>query len=350
MKEVKILGAGPAGLTAAINLAKEGYQVTIFEKEKECGMRFNGDFQGIENWSSQVDVLDDLNLMNIKTNFYFDPIRNCEIYDPDLKKREIRFNKPALYMVRRGDMTESLDLGLKEQALARGVKIVFNKKATQEEADIIAGGPMGPVKIDGIARGIVFDTEMEDTLLLILDDNIAPKGYAYLVIKHGKGCLTTVLFKNFKDAKIYFDRAFERFCKIKSLSITNRKDFGGIGNFFLRKNYEDNGKLIVGEAAGLQDFLFGFGMRYAITSGYLAAKSIVENTSYDTLIKQQLGTQLRISISNRFLFNLLGNRGYKALLKRGQEIDQPLERIRQQYAPSLMKELILPIGRIAFNK
>lgn len=88
MKEVKILGAGPAGLTAAINLAKEGYQVTIFEKEKECGMRFNGDFQGIENWSSQVDVLDDLNLMNIKTNFYFDPIRNCEIYDPDSKKEK----------------------------------------------------------------------------------------------------------------------------------------------------------------------------------------------------------------------------------------------------------------------
>ena len=124
-------------------------------------------------------------------------------------------------MVKRGDMKESLDLGLKKQAIALGVKIVFNKKATKEEVDIIAGGPMGPIKIDGIARGIVFDTKMEDTSILILDDNIAPKGYAYLVIRQGKGCLTSIICKNFKDANIYFDRAFERFSKIKSLSFTS---------------------------------------------------------------------------------------------------------------------------------
>ena len=34
MRQISILGAGPAGLTAAINLAKEGYKVTIFEKRK----------------------------------------------------------------------------------------------------------------------------------------------------------------------------------------------------------------------------------------------------------------------------------------------------------------------------
>jgi phytoene dehydrogenase-like protein len=37
MKEMKILGAGLSGLTAAINLAKEGYRVDVYEKYKDVG-------------------------------------------------------------------------------------------------------------------------------------------------------------------------------------------------------------------------------------------------------------------------------------------------------------------------
>ena len=32
MKTVKILGAGPSGLSAAINLSRDGYNVDIFER------------------------------------------------------------------------------------------------------------------------------------------------------------------------------------------------------------------------------------------------------------------------------------------------------------------------------
>ena len=34
MKEIKILGAGISGLTAAINLAKAGYDAKVFEKNR----------------------------------------------------------------------------------------------------------------------------------------------------------------------------------------------------------------------------------------------------------------------------------------------------------------------------
>lgn len=37
MKSVKILGAGISGLTAAINLAKAGYDVKVFEKNSDAG-------------------------------------------------------------------------------------------------------------------------------------------------------------------------------------------------------------------------------------------------------------------------------------------------------------------------
>jgi len=52
---IKILGAGLSGLTAGINLAKNGYEVEIFELRNDCGARFKGDLQGLENWSSKKD-------------------------------------------------------------------------------------------------------------------------------------------------------------------------------------------------------------------------------------------------------------------------------------------------------
>ncbi len=63
--EIIICGAGPSGLTAAINLAESGFKVKVFEKNNDCGKRFHGDFQGLENWSSKEDILDEMNKMNI---------------------------------------------------------------------------------------------------------------------------------------------------------------------------------------------------------------------------------------------------------------------------------------------
>ncbi|MBI5892882.1 MAG: NAD(P)-binding protein [Deltaproteobacteria bacterium] len=44
-KEIEIVGAGPAGIVAAINLAKAGCKVTVYEEKSEVGHRFHGDFQ-----------------------------------------------------------------------------------------------------------------------------------------------------------------------------------------------------------------------------------------------------------------------------------------------------------------
>lgn len=90
MGDIKIQGAGPAGLAAAIKLAKEGMSVTVFEKNDECGMRFRGDFQGLENWSSEIDILDDLKSMDIAINFWNKPILTCEFYDCRLQKEQSR--------------------------------------------------------------------------------------------------------------------------------------------------------------------------------------------------------------------------------------------------------------------
>ena len=69
-EEIAIVGAGPAGLTAAWALTKKGYRTKVFEKESEAGgwMRY-----GIPNYRLPKEILDkDINAilsLGVKVNF-----------------------------------------------------------------------------------------------------------------------------------------------------------------------------------------------------------------------------------------------------------------------------------------
>ena len=58
--EVHVLGAGLSGLAAAIILARSGKDVHVHEIREDSGARFDGDFQGIENWTSDSDFFDEM--------------------------------------------------------------------------------------------------------------------------------------------------------------------------------------------------------------------------------------------------------------------------------------------------
>ena len=57
---IDILGAGLSGLAAATILAKAGKEVHVHEIRKDSGARFDGDFQGIENWTSDIDFFEEM--------------------------------------------------------------------------------------------------------------------------------------------------------------------------------------------------------------------------------------------------------------------------------------------------
>ena len=59
-ERIDILGAGLSGLAAATILAKAGKEVHVHEIRKDSGARFDGDFQGIENWTSDIDFFDEM--------------------------------------------------------------------------------------------------------------------------------------------------------------------------------------------------------------------------------------------------------------------------------------------------
>lgn len=296
-KSIEIVGAGPAGLVAAINLRKAGFHVTVYEERQDVGMRFHGDFQGIENWSQKEDVLDQFHQMGVSINFACTPFHDTTLFGPARGKLHIHTEVPLFYLVRRGPGEGSLDQGLKAQAQAIGVEILFGRRVEKVKGlGVTATGPKGA---DVIAKGVIFETGLPDQAVAILDDRLAPEGYAYLIVHKGRATMATTFFREYHREKEYFELTKQAFSDLGAFKMERPREFGGYGNFFMRPTAEHGHHLYVGESAGFQDFLWGFGIRYAMTSGFLAAQSLIQGRSYDSLWKAQLLPQLQASIINR---------------------------------------------------
>lgn len=309
-QKIKICGAGLSGLTAAINLKKAGFEVEVFEANKRVGALKNNDWQGFENWTAAEDVLARVKACGLGLDFSFNPFNHFTFYSSDLEAFEFKSDKPIFYLVKRGQDNGCLDQSLKEQAEKIGVKILLNCSLNLKEADIVASGGRQPY---GLGIGLNFDTDLEQEGIGILDDYLAPKGYAYFLAVNGRATIVSAFFASFiPDSRQYFERTYATFKKLRKFSVSHAKPFAGV--IYAPLKPEKN-KIYTGEAGGWQDYFLGFGMYHAIRSGFLAAKAIEEKLDYKKITDQELVPLVRNSRLNRFIFEKLGNQGYKILLK-----------------------------------
>ena len=345
-KTITVVGAGPAGLTAAINLVKNGFKVDLFEQNKDVGLRFNGDFQGLENWSDQEDTLDILKKLGLDINFLCHPYYGSDgtFYGPNLNKIEVKSSRPLFYLIERGANNNSLDQGLRKQAEKIGVNIIWNHKleSIKEGYAIVSTGPKAA---DAIAKGLVFKTSFKNIFIGFLDNKIAPKAYAYLLVNNGRATFATCFFEDFKNEQLIFERALKTLKTIIDIDINEPKEFGGFVNFFNEpKLTKDKRILYIGENAGFQDALWGFGIKYAMLSGYYAAQSIINNTSYRDLCKAHLVPKFQTSLANRWLFAHLTNYGYSFLLSKLKSFDDVIPSLRKHYNQSTSKKIFYKIA------
>lgn len=152
-----------------------------------------------------------------------------------------------------------------------------------------------------------------------------------------------MILRNFNDARGYLEQALKTE-KIYKIKIANAKTFSGIGNFVLLNSYKEGDRLLIGERGGFQDCLFGFGMRYAFLSGYLAAQSIIQGTDYDALIKKELLDMMKSSLVNRYLYEKLSNKGYRILIKKWINSSDPIGFLKSWYNLNWYKRLIYPLS------
>ena len=344
MENIKIMGAGVSGLSAAINLAKAGYTVNVFEKRSDCGKRFLGDLEGFENWSSTVDILDEIRSMNIKINFGYHPFETIHISNGNEVVKNT-FDKPMFYIVKRGPVENSLDIGLKNQALDAGVNIHFNSNPKKEDMDIISIGP-AEYKPFAVAKGIRFETESDDIAVALINSKASKNAYSYLLITKGYGCICTVnLYIPGLNANVYFKKTYDFIIKLFNPDIKNPQKIGGFGSFRFKSKLTEKGKIYTGEAAGLQDLLWGFGMRYAINSGYFAALSITENKNYKKLVKRQLSGRLKRSVVNRYLVEKWGDYFYNYFFKQAKQNKNWDDLLYIGYNPSSYSRVMYPFAK-----
>lgn len=306
---INIRGAGISGLACAIILRKNGYNVNVYEKKSFTGARFSEDWQGLENWSEKTDVLKQIVSYGIDLSFDWEPLSKLAVhYSGKMKVARI---KNACYLVKRGSRQGCLDKALLEQAEKLGVKIYFNCVPDKQlPVTVNATGPRNP---NILAKGIKFNTDFESGYHMAFGKDIARGFYSYLLVKNGHGTLATVYGrKNASRSEEFLQNTIDYFSNfLDENELSAGKRFAGYGYFEIRKNYYDeNGAMLIGEAGGFQDYLWGFGMRYAFETANLAAKSIIDAESYNDLIKENLLNKLKHSKRNRFLFEIMGSLAY----------------------------------------
>lgn len=352
---IKISGGGIAGISAAINLRLAGFEVAVYERNQDIGFHHHNDWEGLENWTSDEDVLEFLKRINIKINFPNHPCFEVIGADAELNKYKVKSKTSYFYLIKRGPGLDSLDQCLKKQAQEIGVSFEFNKNVQSQEVDIIATGHTE--KNYGFAIGIDFITDLPNMVVCILNDDIAPQAYAYLIVVDNRATLATcfiTLKKYLEFTHHYLDETIKQFQKLFKFSIKDPKHFACSANLGFLK---DKTKIKIGEAGGFQDGLLGFGMRYAFLSGYLAAQAISKTSDYQKAseiywqeVKKEIYPMLKTSVVNRVIYDFCTNKTYKWLLEKIIKVPDLRKFAQKQYQPSFYKKFLFPIAKLRARK
>ncbi len=287
-KTIFVVGAGLAGLTAAINLAREGFRVVVYEARSRIGGR--GDFRPDPAGSPfSLDYLRAYTGIDISP--VARPLRACRYFLWGTTY-QIEFPRTvSCYMVERGSRASSLDALLLDIATKEGVEIVFGRKFTKREefealppGSIVATGlEYETFKVLGLPHEVshaycakaVVGTQ-DPSVAIYMGSFTADYGFSCTV----NGVALAFVFQRGRplstsDKKVFRDlvRAGEPF----EFKTWRDLDFGACPSGSLtnpRLFWKD--KIVAGSLGGNMDPLLNFGMLGAMISGRIAAQAVTD--------------------------------------------------------------------------
>ena len=283
----RIAGAGLSGLVAATTAARAGESVEVFEAKTRLLPSTGPHTEALRNYGP-IDALDELGSYGFHLRPFAEvhrAIRRSAHFENVLRGK-------SYYLFMRGREEYTVDQQLYRQALGLGVQFHFGERAPADVHIAAIGPPAG--KFNMMAAGYTFTAEGAgldpNTVIALLDNTVAPGGY--LAITPGidyhsiySGSWTDL---DYERVLAMATRALER-PWIKEILGSSRwvdKIYGRA--FYARDPIASamrGGTLYVGEAGGFQDAVAAYGFRYAVISGALAARAVVECLDYQMLLR-----------------------------------------------------------------
>ncbi len=341
---IRIAGGGLSGLATAVLLAGRGRRVEVFDRRSGLGGRFSGGWQIIENGSRPEDALAELRRLGYPAEVPAVPVTTATLLDGRGGVHEVTSAAPYAYFVRRGGR-DSLDGWLAEAARSLDVTIHAGTGAPAE-VDVVAAGPR---VADGVAREVVFSSDLPDTVAVLFDPAVTPSGYAYLFCLDGHATFGVAQVRGVAGLAAARDRAWGVFRgHLGPFAVTEPREGGQFMNFSLPAGLFADGRWWVGESAGVQDFLFGLGNRLALRTAALAAAGIAGAPPPLDLDLDVL-RPMRASVGLRLLYERLGRVGFAVLCRwlAGGDFRRRLVRLQR---PGLGPTVLSAVARLAWKE
>ena len=314
---VRIAGAGLAGLMAAITAARLGEKVEVFERKRAILPSAGGHTEALRDYGPE-DALEELR------SFGFD-LRPFATVDRVVRRSEHFENVvtgKSYHLFLRGPEPQAVDQVLYQKALDAGVLFHLGTRA-KDDVDIVATGPPQR-RFNMIAAGHTFTSEGANldphTAIAVLDNNLAPGGYLAITpgVEHHSfysGSWTDL------DHGRVLARAEQAAQQpwIRGLLGSSRWAGEIRGRAFYARDpvaAATRGRvLLAGEAGGFQDAVAAYGFRYAVITGALAARSLVEQLDYAALLRATFGDEFERAYAYRERLDQATNADYDNLVR-----------------------------------
>lgn len=345
-----IVGAGPAGSTAAKTLAGTGVKALLLEKHPEIGVPLSC-AEAISTAGLNRFVTPDPEWISTEIHWalFVSPSgEKFALHHPNIAfvlNRKIFDKRLAEKAVSRGACLKlnSCAVGLLHQRRTGfcGVRVLEDGKQKEYQAKVIIGADgieslvarwagvdssLGLDRIGSSAQYLVTEVDVEpDRLEFYLGQSVAPGGYAWVFPKGDSSAnvgLAMTATRTTRKAKDLLDEFVQR--RFSSARVIEF-NVGAVPTFKRKMNLVQKNVLLVGDAARVVDSLSGAGISNALLSGKIAgevvSRFIKDGGSsfhflkkYENELLQAKGSELRFYSYCRAIFSKMTDEDFDAVV------------------------------------
>lgn len=277
-KTVAIYGAGLSGMVAGINLAREGYKVTIFDREGDIG---GSPAVHPSVHTTPLQPAETFAYIGIDLSNYFVPTAAYPAFWYNEKPLQLPpyVNNTKAYNVERGGRKTSIDTYLFELAQKEGVDFDFKKNLSMEE---LKYAPSGSIIATGLYKEVyeLVGVKYSSTYGYLSRTACAPDDVsgaihmgAYSVDYGYTASLNGLMFTLLFSRKPLSERDLNRFKRVlrdaRGLDFKDWPEF--IGYFPRETRLFWNDKILAGTLSGMIEPFWGYGIVGALISGKVAS-------------------------------------------------------------------------------